>query len=550
MKLNIKITTACLLLTTLFSCTEVLDQLPDDRIDIDKYYVTRDDAETALIGVYDQVFGTCVPAIMLLNSLSAREMEQKSDIRLRAVQYRPNLRIDNDGGAGSLWRNSYNAIARINLLLERAPAISTGAFDEIGMPAGRDRKNELLAEARALRAYLYYHMVQYWGDIPLVTTFAKSANASDNLVARTPAAQVWTLIDEDLTFAEQYLPWNHNFLRIAGFSAAQQRTNTKGRFTKGMAKLMLARIALKDQNWTVAAAKAKEIMDNGAFTLNPLFQLTFLNTPAGTSQNAPESILETQVANATSPSFNNTGGIGTWEFVAGNTVQITDTLFNMYEHGPFNLPDNRALTDPRDVRIMFSQNLRDPNIYNADRSIRGICMFKYYNRDNTYASTDAFNYVLGRLGEVHLIRAEALNELSGPTAEAIGLINGLRNRARDLTYSAVLRRPGTRPDTTVFPKGIRPVVLNAATTATTLGVTDKASFRRLIREERWRELAFEGHQWFDILRYDAQDKTKNALKVVYLDNPSLPGTNEGKLLLPIPDAERVINPRLTQNPGY
>jgi starch-binding outer membrane protein, SusD/RagB family len=542
---HIKIIFILLLTLSISSCERVLDQVPDDRIDLDKYFADREDAETALIGGYDMVLGTLVPAYVLTNSLSAGEMEQKSDITARAAQYRPNLRINNDGGSGGIWRNSYNAIARMNLLIERLPAISDGYFTELNVPTTRDRKSEVMGEARFLRAYVYYHLVQYFGDVPLVTQFATTSSPSANNVPRTPAVQVWQLIKEDLAFAEEKLPWNHNFLRN-NLNAAAQRINTKGRATKSMAKLMIARIALKEKQWQLAADKAKEIMDSGGYTLNPSFQLTFLNTPVGTSQNSTESILEVQAVN---PGLNNTGGIGTWEFVAANTVQVTDRLHNLYENGNFKLPDNRALTDPRDVRWMFSVNLRDGNIYNTDRSIRGISMFKYYNRDNTYGTTDPYNYVLGRLAEVYLIRAEALNELN-PTApaEVYTLINQLRARARDLTYSATIRRPAPRADTTVFAKGINPIAATAATNV--IAVNTQANLRNFIREERWRELAFEGQQWFDLLRWDAQDGTKKALEVTYLNNPSVAGTNEGKLLFPIPDSERRINPLLTQNVGY
>lgn len=155
--------------------------------------------------------------------------------------------------------------------------------------------------------------------------------------------------------------------------------------------------------------------------------------------------------------------------------------------------------------------------------------------------------MLGRLGEVHLIRAEALNELNYPDNEALTLINGLRSRARDLAYTLTVKRKG-KADTTVAAVGIAPVSFAGA--ATTLRVTNQAGFRKVIRDERWRELAFEGHQWYDLLRWDAQDGTKNAPKSVYLDDPTVSGTNAGKLFWPIPDAEIRVNPKLVQNPGY
>lgn len=513
----------------LVSCEDVLDQVPQDRIDLEQYFKTRDDAESALTGAYDVTFRDVVPSVVLNNSLSAREMEHIGDVKLRQVQYRPVLRTDNDGGTGTLWNNSYRALARINLVIDRVPNIPETFFAETGIPASRNRKAEILAEARFLRAWIYYNLTMNWGDIPLILNYPTSALPGNNQVPRTPQADVFRQILDDLTFAETNLPWNHNLFR-ANQSAATSRIQSKGRATRSMAKLMLARIALQNKQWQVAADKAREIMQSGQYTLNATWTQTFNNLPVG-AQNAPESILETQsVANG----FVNTGGIFSWEFYTSGRLQITQQCYTNYEG------DYLA---PRDIRQFFSSNIQ----YNTDNTFRGNTLLKYYNRDNAYASNDPFNYVLGRLAEVHLIRAEALNELNYPDSEALTLINGLRARARDLTYTLTVKRRG-RPDTTVAAVGIAPVSFGGA--ATTLRVNNQTEFRKVIRDERWRELAFEGHQWYDLLRWDAQDGTKNALKATYLDDPAISGTNVAKLLWPIPDAEIRVNPRLTQNPGY
>lgn len=513
----------------LTNCENVLDQVPQDRIDLEEYFKTRDDAESALTGAYDVTFRDVVPGFVLNNSLSAREMEHIGDIKLRQVQYRPVLRTDNDGGTGTLWANSYRALARINLVLDRVPNIPESYFQETGVPATRNRKAEILGEARFLRAWIYYNLTMNWGDVPLVLNYPTSALPGNNQVARTPQADVFKQIQDDLTFAEANLPLNHTLFR-ANQSAAASRIQSKGRATRGMAKLMLARLALQNKLWQLAADKAREIMQSGQYTLNSLWTQTFNNLPAG-GQNATESILETQ---SIRDGFVNTGGIFSWEFYTNGRLQLTQQWYNNY--------DGDYLA-PRDVRQFFSSNIQ----YNADGSFRGNTLLKYYNRDNAYASADPFNYVLGRLAEVHLIRAEALNELNYPDNEALTLLNGLRARARDLSYTVTVKRKG-RADTTVAAVGIAPVSFGGATT--TLRVTNQVEFRKVIRDERWRELAFEGQQWYDLLRWDAQDGTKNALKSVYLDDPAVSGTNSGKIFWPIPDAEIRVNAMLKQNAGY
>jgi starch-binding outer membrane protein, SusD/RagB family len=526
----LKYSLAAVLFLSLFaSCEKVLDQSPEDRIDLENFYKTREDAESALIGAYNITFLDVVPGFHLANLLSAREMEHIGDIKLRQVQYRPNLTTATDGGTGSIWINSYRALARINLLLDKLSEIPQPYFVEAGVPQTRDRKAEIEGEAKFLRAWIYYNLVQNWGDVPLIINYPKSASPSANYVPRTPAADVWKQIVADLTDAEAKLPINHNFIR-ANTNATTARIQSKGRATKGMAKLMLARIALLNKDWQTAATKCDEIIKSAQYTLNGTFTQTFVNLPAG-SQNAPESILETQSVNQ---GFVNTGGIFSWEFHTTGRTQLTKEVAAIYQ-GDY--------LDPFDVRYLFSFNVQ----YNTDKSFKGSTLLKYYNRDNAFASTDPFNYVLGRLGEVHIIRAEALNEIGYPNNEALTLINGIRARAKDANYAFTARRVG-KNDTIVYAKGIPNVSFTAG--ANVLSATTQAEFRKIIRDEYWREMAFEGQQWYNLLRWDAQDGTKNALKSVYLDNTTISGANEGKIFWPVPDAELRVNPSLKQTSGY
>ncbi len=511
-------------------CQKVLDQVPNDRIDLENYFKNRTDAEASLIGAYDIVFRNLVPTFTVNDMFAGREMQQIGNIQGRQLQYRPNLRVDNDGGTGNLWNQCYQAISRINLILERVPEIPEGLFAQQGIPATVNRKNEILGEARFLRAWVYWQMALNWGDVPLMLNYPTSAQPGNNLVSRTPVAEVLAQVDADLAFAEANLPNDHRFF-APNQTAVAIRIASKGRATKGMAALMQARRAQQNGQWQEAADKALQIINQGDFTLNPNFITTFSNVPAG-GQNAPESILETQ---SVRDGFTNTGGIFTWEFYTNGRAEVTPQWIANYQGN---------YLDPFDVRQLFSSNIS----YNPNNSLRGITQFKYYNRDGAYNSADPWNYVLGRLGEAILIRAEALNELGYPNAEVVTRINAVRARAQNSTYTITIRRQGL-PDTVVAAKGIPPVSTSAGQ-PNTVFVGSQAEMRNFIRDERWRELAFEGLRWFDLRRWNEPSGKYSALVSVYLDNPATPGTDAGKLFWPIPDAQIRINPNLTQNPGY
>ena len=511
-------------------CSKVLDQVPNDRIDLENYFKDRTDAEAALIGAYDIVFRNLAPTFTINSMLSGREIQNIGNIQGRQVQFRPVLRVDNDGGTGALWNQCYQAISRINLLLERVPEIPENLFALQGVPATTNRKNEILGEALFLRAWVYWQMALNWGDVPLILNFPTSAQPSNNLVSRTPVAQVYAQVDKDLQDAVTYLPVNHRFIG-ANLSAIAIRIASKGRATRGMALLMQARRALELKQWQLAADKANQIITLGEFSLNPLFTQTFNNIPSG-GQNTTESILETQ---SVRDGFDNTGGIFAWEFYTNGRTEVTPGWYNNY---------SGTYLDPLDVRQLFSINIA----YNANNSLRGFTLFKYYNRDGAFSSADPWNYVLGRLGEVFLIRAEALNELGFPNDEAVTRINSLRARARETSYTITVRRQG-RSDTTVFAKGIPPASLTPAQ-PNTIFIANQEDFRNFIRDERWRELAFEGHQWYDLRRYNILSGKYSAIEAVYLNNPAIAGTDPGKILWPIPNGQIIVNPNLTQNPGY
>ncbi len=487
-----------LMLTT----CDLLDVTPGDTIDLEKYYSTPSEAEAALIGTYIQTYNVFTD-MLFFNNRSSDDLTAPLDGRQTdLLMFRPSLN-SGSGEPSSLWNGSYSALASINLLLERVPDIDKSLFAPPSQPNVASRRDQILGEASFLRAYIYYHLVRFFGDVPLVIEFPKSSDREDNLVSRAPVATVMEQIMRDLTYAEAVMPWNHDDRAVL---AEEQIIQSKGRATKAAAKLLMARIYLYDQQWQLAIDKCREIMASGEFTLEPRWTRIFNSPENSGNQNTSESILEIQ--NRRGPDqFNNNGGYS-WFHQDGRPRRgATLEAYNLFE----GTADN-----PRDVRKVFSMSQRE----DAPNEIYAI---KYRNAFPWWDPQDPFNFIPMRLTECYLIIAEALNELNYPNSEALDNVNLIRARARDLNYI-----DGPVP-------GIAPYTFAQFDT--------QAKFRAAIREERRRELMFEGQRWFDLLRYDKYDGTNVAQTVVGLTSPE-------KTLFPIPESERVINPNLTQNPGY
>lgn len=496
------------LLFCLSACEDILDITPQDRVDLSEFYETPSDAESGLIGVYYPLLRNMIPNLVFNNNLSAGELyDAQRGLANRPVGYRPALRIDNDGGTAGDWRTAYTTIARANLLLERIDDIPETLF-ESGTEASNSRKEEIIGETRFLRAYTYFQLFMLWGEVPLVTDFPTTSEPLANTLPRSSGQDIMNLINEDLLYAEANLPWNHENLREFGDDEPQAATlNSKGRATKGAAKMLLAKIHLMNQEWQQAADKAGEVINNGEFVLADRWTDIFYNV---NGQNSSESIWETETFRE---EFNNTGGYF-FRVETPSRTSATPRAYRLF---------GSEINDSTDVRRGFSMSPSTTDPANVIASI------KYYNRGGGYSAEDPFNFVLFRLSEAFLIRAEALNELQYGNPESLEYINLLRARAAQ------------EFDGTVY-SGIPPVDYAQ--------YPDQASFRQLIRDERWRELMFEGHQWYDLLRYDSYDGGQRALRSVYLDDPSIPGADPGKILFPIPDREMRVNDALVQNAGY
>jgi starch-binding outer membrane protein, SusD/RagB family len=503
MKLKSIITGCIFLFLFLGNSCNFLEVTPNDRIDLEPFYSKPSEAETALIGTYIQTFDGVFTNLLFFNNRSSDDLTAPIDGRQTdLLMFRPSLNAGS-GEPSALWNETYRALASINLLIEKVPTIDEDLFPAPSNSTDASRQQQILGEATFLRAYLYYHMVMFFGDVPLILKFPTSSNVADNQVSRTPKNEVMEQVMTDLEFAESVLPLNHNDRAVL---AEEQVLQSKGRATKAAAQLLIARIHLYNEEWQLAIDKCREIIASGEYRLEPRWTRIFNSPEQSGNQNTVESILEIQTKTGAGQ-FNNTGGYSWFHQDGSPRRGATLEAYELYEG---------TVASPKDVRKVFSMSQRVdfPN---------QIYAVKYRNAYPWWDPQDPFNFVPMRLTECYLIIAEALNELSYPNNEALNNINTIRARARDLNYI-----DGPVP-------GIDPYSFAQFDT--------QAKFRAAIREERRREMMFEGQRWFDLLRYDKYDGTAVALGVVGLTTPE-------KTLFPIPEGERIINPNLTQNPGY
>ncbi|NHA03718.1 RagB/SusD family nutrient uptake outer membrane protein [Mucilaginibacter sp. HC2] len=451
------------------SCTKVLDQVPQDKITEENFYKTPGDAEAAATGIYD--------AAQALSTQYPVAFDAASDLaNALLINYSPfsqhGITVDN-AIVASYWQNNYLGIGRCNDVLKNVPNINSSLF-----AAGQ--KERILSEAYFMRAYFYFNLLKAFGGVPLVTVPYDSFNA-DFTIARSTTDQVYAQILADLKNAEPNLPLSY-----------PSNIDTRGRATQGGAKALMAKVYLAMKDYTNAAAKALEVMNNSTYNL-VTGASSYAAMFSASSKNSNESIFEIQYVSSSSESN------GLFSFyvptpapsgIQGGSYQIvpTDKIINAFEAG--------------DIR-------RTVSVSNSPATPSVPYIGKYLRLTN---GTDP-NIIAIRLADIILIRAEALNNL-GQTDGATDALNIIRRRAFGLPLNTASSRDFPSANDTV----------------------NGYNLTQAIENERMKELCFEGQRFDDLVR------TGRAAAVL--------GISTNQTLWPIPLREVGRNPKLQQNPGY
>ena len=142
-----------------------------------------------------------------------------------------NLVISENHGSG-LWRAHYRSIADLN------PAIQALVDDNLGASASAAQKDELMAQAKFLRAFNYFNLVRLFGEVPIIVEGTDVVNGE---ILRAPIREVYNLIESDLEFAVQHLPptWSED---------------KQGRPAAAAAKTLLAKVYI-----TIATAPLNDV---------------------------------------------------------------------------------------------------------------------------------------------------------------------------------------------------------------------------------------------------------------------------------------------------
>ncbi|HXB09038.1 MAG TPA: RagB/SusD family nutrient uptake outer membrane protein [Puia sp.] len=432
---------------------------PPNMIPTAQVFVDSSDIMAAMAGVYGNFKvnggGVCITngLVTIDAGLSADELAYNLASDANTLQFMTNGLTSANTLADQLWSSAYSALYQVNACLQGIQP-SKGISDPL--------KQQLIGELKVIRAFYYFHLVNLFGGVPLVT------QTNFNITQSQPRAtvdSVYGLILADLTAAR-------TMLKAAYPSAGRARINL---YT---ADAFLAKVFLYRGDWLDAANTAGEAINSNQYSLVTDLTKVYLDGSTEAIWQLPGKGTSTQTTEAaTLIPFSN--------FSVPNYT-IAATLLSAFETG-----------DARRQNWLASSTIGGKTYYYA---------YKYRNRLATAATTE--DYMMFRLGELYLNRAEALAN-QGKTDSALADLNKIRVRA----------------------------ALPAITT-----VASQAALLTVIAHERQVELFCEwGARWFDLKRTGTIDSVLGAEK---------PGWQSFDALYPIPQTEITDNSFLTQNQGY
>lgn len=481
-----------LILVVFIGCSDDFVDVNSEDENSETFFNSEQDYQDALIGAYDLLQSSYINVMLgeiaSNNTLAGGE----SAIDVPGIQEIDNMtQTPVNASLRDVWNWMFAGVNRANFLLEFK--------DKTDFP----NRNEVIAQATFLRAYYYFELVKFFGDVPLAVD-KRLLFGDQNTVGRTPANEVYAQIELDLIFAASNLP------------ITQAET---GRVTKGAAQALLGKVYLFQDKFDEAAAVLDQVIGSGTYSLLEDYASSFENS----NENNAESVFEIQYSDIEG------AGFGCLQCSEGNVAVGFNGIRNyngpLFESGfSFNVPTQEtydAFTDDdlrRDVAILnivaFAEANQDFNNGAGVSFTEGFEHTGFYNRkyiprvgDTNIGDqnlTNPNNYRAIRYADVLLLAAEAHNRGTGPDATALNYLNQVRVRA-----------------------GLASVTSTGAT------LTDA------IYNERRLELVGEGHHFFDLVRTQRAAQQIDGFTV---------GKNE---LFPIPAIEIALaGNRWAQNPGY
>jgi len=471
------------LFVVLCSCADLLDQKPVSSITNESFWTSEEDAMGVLTGAYIQLRNQTLDNLFIWGEARSEVMTTAISGAMYERYYRNTLSAELPGPD---WSGLYTTINTSNLLIKYVPRID----------ATETAKNNILAQAHTMRAFLYFILAKTWGGVPLRTEPTEGYNAETVQKTRATVEEVFKLIKEDLDKA-LFLYNDNTFF------------GTKNRWSKPATNALKADVYLwtakryggGNADLTIALEACNEVQKADIVLLESFADLFEY-----------ENKCNAEVLMAVALDVYESGGnyfAHNYSGIHGGTVdpingEVIGTTTNGMAWTVTELVKSQFSTDDSRKDPSFADGLTEGEVVYPGlvRKGRGTVLngVRYFTSD----------YVLYRYADVVLMKAEAKNALGQDPSEEMNMI---RKRAYGEAFENHRFVSGTKE------------------------TNDDA-----ILKERLLELVFEGKRWWDLVRFG------KAFDIV----PSLMDKKgqDYMLLWPVSVSTLTREPQVGQTPGW
>lgn len=383
-------------LSLTIGCKKLIEvDLPIDQYTAETVYSSTSTATLALTGIYAKLrkSNLAVGANNGVALVGARLSDELKGIG-STDSYQLNSVTSQE--ADFIWPDSYL------YFIYRANALIEGINQSKTIPA--DSKQILVGEAKFIRAFTYFYLVNFYGDVPLVLTIDVNSNTN---IGRTAKDEVYAQIIIDLKEAQSNLK--------DGYLSGDLSTGTNERLrpNRSTATALLARVYLYLNKWQDAEIESTKVINNSDYELLPDVNAVFL-------KNSKEAIWQLEPESRTDGYTNTIDGLALLPKPGDRpSFALSSILSDSFEAG-----------DLRKSGWTYSTNINSVDYY---------IPYKYKVGRNVLPPQEQTEYqMMFRLGEQYLIRAEArakLGKLLGNDG-AEGDVNKIRSRAGLLPTTA------------------------------------------------------------------------------------------------------------------
>lgn len=398
----IKLALLSLGVLTFGGCHDVLIEKPVSQLDPGTLLVTEKGMDALLYSAYGNLqFAEqeMLTKIYMSEWPSDITWQQGGSLNRNAVKYIDWVWLPNDFLQGEPpWNKMYKAIRDANLILDEIEKVNTTAA----------YKKLVTAEARFIRATAYDYLYGWYGNVPLIN---KSLSPDNLKIGQGDEAALLKFIQDELESVIPDLP-------------APGTEKSYGRATKGAALGILTKFQLNTKNWQKAVDAAERLINLKYYKLEPdihtLFSVArernkefiFVDPCVNVNRNniIPVAMLPDRYPYAPGGNF-------------GANTQMYDSFINSFE-------------PTEDRRKMFITEYTDTNgafivlLGTNTKPLNKAFSAKFIQDPLATQGGHGNDFPVVRYADILLSLAEALNELNGPNARSIDLINEVRTRAK------------------------------------------------------------------------------------------------------------------------